>query len=297
MNRLPLERRAMVTHLLVEGSSMRSIQRVTGVDINTIMLLVLRLGKACEEYQDRTLRELKCQRIEVDEIWSYIHTKEDHLKPEERGGLDRGDSYTWIAIDPDSKLVPCWHVGKRTFADGQNFINNLASRLEEGVQITSDGFMAYKPAIEEAFGSEVHYAQLHKVFAKGLENMTAADFLNKQRYVQPDLEATSKVVMIGNPDLSGVSTSIIERHNATVRLNLRRMSRATFAFSKSFEHHKAAMALTHMYYNFARVHKTIRCTPAMEAGVSDHVWSIKEIAELETAPVVNRPKTYRKRAA
>jgi len=296
MRRLPLERRALIAHLLVEGSSMRSIARVTGADINTVMWLLRDLGKACEDYQDRTLVELKCQRLEVDEVWSYIHTKEERLLPAQKGKLDFGDTYTWIAIDPDSKLVPCWHTGKRTFADASNFMNNLAPRLAGRIQITTDGFMAYKPAIEEAFGTDVDYAQLHKVFEKGLEGMTASEWLNKQRYVQPTLEATDKVVIFGEPEMERVGTSIIERHNLTVRMSLRRLSRATNAFSKTYENHCASMALMNMYYNFARVHKTIRCTPAMEAGVADHIWSMKEIAELEPAPVAIRPKTYQKRS-
>lgn len=297
VNRLPIERRALIAHLLVEGSSLRSVERVTGADINTITSLLLRLGNACEEYQDRTLRELDSHRIEVDEIWSYIHTKEDHLKPEERGRLDRGDSYTWIAIDPDSKLVPWWHVGKRTTADAITFMSKLAPRFAGKIQITTDGFEAYRPAIEDAFGTEADYAQLYKVMKDGLEGISAADFLNKRRYTQPTLEATSTRVISGNPDLEMVGTSIIERHNRTVRMKMRRMGRAVDSFSKTFEHHKAAMALVHMHYNFARIHKTIRCTPAMEAGVTDHVWTMQEIAALEPVPVVNRPKTYRKRAA
>jgi IS1 family transposase len=297
MRRLSFDKRVMVAKMLVEGTSMRSIERVTGVNINTIMKLLLALGKACVDFHDRTVLELPCTRIEVDEVWSYIHTKEDHLAPEKRGTLHKGDSYTWIAIDPVSKFVPGWHVGKRTTADAQLFIQDLSERMANRIQITSDGFKAYEPAIAEAFGTEVDYAQLHNVFEKGLEGMSAADFLNKQRYVQPDLEATNKVVIFGNPDLETVGTSIIERHNRTVRMSVRRMSRAVDSFSKSYEHHRAALALTHVWYNFIRRHKTLRCTPAMEIGLAKTFWTMEQLVELQPAPVAVRPKTYKKRAA
>lgn len=273
---------------------MRSAARMTGADINTVMWFLRDLGDACEDYHDRTMRELKCNRIECDEIWSYVHAKEEHLPPELRGTKGIGDTYTWIAIDPDTKLVPCWHVGQRTAADANLFMNDLASRLEGRIQLSTDGFKAYQPAIEDAFGHEIDYGQLHKVFHDALAHMTAADWLNKRRYTQPDLDATKRLKILGDPDTEKISTSIIERFNVTVRMSLRRSARATNAFSKKFENFKAAMALFHMHYNFARVHSTIRCTPAMEAGMSDHIWTLEEIAELVPAPAANRPKTYRK---
>lgn len=294
MNRLPLQRRAQIVNLLVRGMSMRDTARTTGADVNTVMRLLLCLGRACEEYHDKHVVELDCDRIEVDEIWSYIHTKEDHLKPEERGRLDRGDSYTWIAIDPVSKLVPGFHVGKRTTADAMQFMSKLGPRFKNRIQITSDGFEAYRPAVEDTFGVDGDYAQLYKVMKDGLAGMSATDFLNKRRYSQPTLEATSKRIISGNPDLEKVSTSCIERHNRTVRMGIRRMGRAQEAHSKTYEHHRAAMSVWHMFYNFGRIHQTLRVTPAMEAGLTDHVWTIEEIAALEPTPAVNRPKTYKK---
>ena len=296
MNRIPFERRALIAHCLVEGVGMRSAARIAKTDLKTVTTTLRDLGDACADYHHRIMRELNCRRLEVDEMWAYIGMKEDNVAPSERGKNGKGDVYTWIAIDPETKLIPSYHVGKRTAADANIFVNDIACRMKGRIQITSDGFKAYQPAIEDAFGTEIDYAQLHKIFKDSLGGISAADWLNKKRYAQPDLDATSKVPLIGNPDLDQVSTSIIERYNLNVRKSLKRCQRATVGFSRQFDCFKAAMDLGKMYYNFCCIHRTIRCTPAMEAKITDHVWEIEEIAALVKPRAANRPPTYNKAA-
>ena len=294
MNRIPIERRTLIAHCIVEGNSIRATARIARTDPYTVLAFLRDLGDACEDYSGKVMRELKLERLELDEIWSYVFAKDDKLPPHLKGVTGFGDVYTWTAIDPVTKLVPAFHAGKRTATDANLFMHDLASRIDGRIQLTSDGFKAYEPAIQDAFGTEADYGQLHKIMHDSLGKMTAADWLNKRRYSQPELNATKRLKILGNPDESKISTSIVERHNLTIRMSLRRLARATNAYSKTMEGFQAALSVFHFYYNFCRLHSTIRCTPAMEAKLCPHVWSLEEFVSLVPAPVANRPKTYRK---
>lgn len=273
MNKLTTEKRCAVVRALVEGCSIRSTVRMTGVSKNTITKLLVNLGVACADFQDVALRNLNCKRLQLDEIWSFVGCKQKNVPDAEKGQFGRGDVWTWTAIDADTKLVPSWMIGSRDGDAAKDFVNDLASRLAHRVQITSDGHRAYLEAIEAAFGMDVDYAMLVKHY--GTEVKDAAT-----RYSPAECTGCSKGTVRGNPDETQISTSHVERQNLTMRMSMRRFTRLTNAFSKKVGNHAAAVALHFMYYNFARVHQTLRCTPAMKAGVSDHIWSIEEIVGL-----------------
>ena len=275
MNRLPLERRAQILGLLSEGSSLRAASRLADVSINTVTKLLLDVGAAVEEYQDKALRNLKCKRIQCDEIWSFVYAKAKNLPEKYAGAFGYGDVWTWTALDADSKLVPSWAVGRRDGFTAQSFIRDLADRLATRVQLTTDGHKVYLEAVEGAFGSEIDYAMLVKLY-EGDSGQRQAE----ARYSPAECLGTRKVCITGQPDDRHISTSFVERHNLSMRMGMRRFTRLTNAFSKKVDNHKAALALYFMHYNFARIHKTLRVTPAMEAGVADHVWSLAEIAGL-----------------
>jgi IS1 family transposase len=275
MNRLPLERRAQILGMLAEGNSLRAASRLADVSINTVTKLLLDVGAACEQYQDRTLKNLKCRRIQCDEIWAFVYAKVKNLPEKYAGAFGYGDVWTWTAIDADTKLIPSWAVGRRDGFTAQAFIHDLADRLATRVQLTTDGHKVYLEAVEGAFGSEIDYAMLIKLY-EGDSGQRAAE----ARYSPPECFGTRTVCITGRPDQAHVSTSFAERQNLTMRMGMRRFTRLTNAFSKKVDNHKAAVALHFMHYNFARVHKTLRVTPTMEAGVSDHVWSLDEIARL-----------------
>ncbi len=242
------------------------------------MWLMADVGAACQAFHDKAVRDLKCAAIECDELHSFIHTKEEHIDPTKKRKPGIGSYFTWIAIDPATKLIPAWHVGRREARDANRFIFDLASRVSGRIQITTDGFKAYQPAIEEAWGDEVDYGKLLKIFEDALVKLSAKDWLRSRD--QPTLEATRKVPVLGNPDPENIGTSIVERYNLTIRMSLRRYARQTNAFSKKVENHKAMTALFHVYYNFARIHGTLRCTPAMEAGLANRVWEIPDLLAL-----------------
>lgn len=271
MNKLNTEKRCAVVRALVEGYSIRSTVRMTGVSKNTIAKLLVDLGDACTRYQDRVLRNLPCKRLQLDEIWSFVGCKQKNLPENTAPQFGRGDVWTWTAIDADTKLVPSWLVGTRDGESAKEFCNDLASRLASRVQITSDGHRAYLEAIEGAFGMNVDYSMLIKHY--GTE---AAEV----RYSPAQISGITKSKVTGSPDTRHVSTSYVERQNLTMRMSMRRFTRLTNVFSKKVENHAAAIALHFMHYNFARVHQTLRCTPAMKAGVTDHIWSIEEIVAL-----------------
>lgn len=273
MNKLSTQKRVQVIAALVEGMSIRSIVRMTGVSKNTVVKLLEDIGNACAIYQDKVFRNLKCKRIECDEIWSFVHAKEGHLPPELQGVFGYGDVYTWVAIDADTKLVPCWNVGRRDAKSGEAFIKDLASRLKKRVQLSTDGFKVYLTAVEEAFGSEIDYGMIVKVYGHTQDEDT-------RRYSPAQCIGCEKEIIQGNPDRELISTSYIERQNLTMRMSMRRFTRLTNGFSKKIENHMHAVALHYMYYNFCRIHKTLRCTPAMEAGVSKKLWSIEDIVAL-----------------
>ena len=272
MNRLPVEKRVQIVAALVEGNGIRATARMADVSTNTVMKLLADLGTACSEFQDKALQNLNCKRIQVDEIWSFCYSKQKNVPEKHRGEFGYGDVWTWTAIDADTKLVPSWHVGLRSASDAATFIEDLASRLASHVQITSDGLRVYIDAIEGAFGADVDYAMLVKLYG--------SDPDNERRYSPAVCTGIEKTTINGDPDPKHVSTSFVERQNLTMRMSMRRFTRLTNAFSKKVQNHAAAIALHFMWYNFGRIHKTLRCTPAMEAKVTDHVWTIAEIVGL-----------------
>jgi len=272
MNRLSIADRARIINCLVEGCSLRSTQRMTGFAKKTIARLQVEIGQACLAYHDNAMRDLPCKVLQVDEVWSFTYCKQANVPEHLQGSQNLGDTWTWIAIDADSKLIPCWHIGKRDYLDASKFIGNLAGRLASRVQLTSDGHRPYLQAVEDAFGAEIDYSMLIKLYGKPMQN--------EARYSPPVCIGAKKRKIIGKPVKSLVSTSYIERQNLTLRMNNRRFTRLTNAFSKNIENHKWSCALHFFHYNFARIHQTLRVTPAMQAGVCDHVWSTEEIAAL-----------------
>ncbi|MEJ1971836.1 MAG: IS1 family transposase [Lacunisphaera sp.] len=279
MNQLSTEARSRIIRCLVEGNSIRATARLTGNCKKAITRLLCEIGDASLAYQDATLRSLPCQRIQCDEIWSFVGCKEQHLQPDEQK-KGRGDVWTWTAIDPDTKLMVCWHVGLREYPDAAMFMEDLASRMANRIQLTTDGYRSYRPAVMEAFGHEVDYAIAVKVYGLPLDSGRI-----EARYSPSKCKEVTKIAVIGDPDPDHISTSHNERHNLTMRMQMRRFTRLTNGFSKKFQNHVAAVNLYMMHYNFSRVHQTLRCTPAMEAGVADHVWDVEEIVSLlDTRP-------------
>ena len=252
---------------------MRATTRLVGCSINTVTKLLVDLGTACELYQHETLRNLKCQRVQVDEIWAFCYSKQKNTPVSERG-LGKGDIWTWVAIDADTKLVPSWLVGGRDADYAEAFIGDLAGRLSNRVQLTSDGHKAYLNAVESAFGADVDYSMLMKLYGASEGNH------QERRYSAGQCCGTITGTVCGDPKPEHVSTSFVERQNLSLRMGNRRFTRLTNGFSKKAENHAHALAIYYMHYNFGRIHKSLRVTPAMEAGVSDHVWSLAEIAKL-----------------
>lgn len=275
MNQLTTEKRAQVISCLVEGNSIRSTVRMTGVAKNTVAKLLCDIGRACSIYQDKAFRALPCKRVECDEIWSFVGSKEKNTKAEkkEKGW---GDCWTWTAICADTKLIPCWYVGTRDANAAFHFMHDLADRLANRVQLTTDGHKPYLLAVEAAFGGEIDYAQLVKIYGEGPKT--------EARYSPAQCMGAKKAIVSGAPNAGHVSTSFIERSNLTLRMGNRRFTRLTNAFSKKVENHEAMLALFFCYYNFAKIHQTLRCTPAMEAGISTRVWSITDIVALLDMP-------------
>jgi IS1 family transposase len=271
MNKLTTKERSAVVAALVEGNSLRAVTRMTGVHRTTVMKLLCDLGRACSEYQDKIFRSLKCKRVQCDEIWCFVFAKGKNCSVERRakGG---GDCWTFVALDPDTKLVPCWYIGQRHASDAYHFMNDLKSRLSNRVQLTTDGHASYLRGVTDAFGHEIDYAQLQKIYGSPRDA--------EVRYSPAVCMGARKAIISGNPDYSHVSTSYVERQNLTMRMSMRRFTRLTNAFSKKLENLEHAVALHYMHYNFCRIHQTLRVTPAMEAGISDHVWSLDEVISL-----------------
>src|SRR5579862_89541 len=268
MNRLPIQERARIIGMLIEGLSLRATSRLADVSINTVTKLLVDVGSASAEYQDRTLRNLKCKRIQCDEIWAFVYSKQKNVPADKKGKFGFGDVWTWTAIDADTKLVPSFMIGNRDARTAKIFIDDLASRLASRVQLTTDGLKAYLEAVEGAFGADVDYAQLVKIYGASQE---------ETRYSPAECLGCERKAVTGKPDPAHVSTSYVERQNLTMRMGIRRFTRLTNAFSKKVENHAYQFALHFMHYNFCRIHTTLRCTPAMEAQVTDHVWTIEEM--------------------
>jgi IS1 family transposase len=271
MNKLSTENRTRVVAALVEGNSMRAVARMTGVARNTINALLVDLGAACSEYQDKAMRNLKCKRIQCDEIWSFVGAKEKNTT-EETKAKGWGDCWTWTALDADTKLIPCWYVGTRDAGAAYHFMHDLAARLANRVQLTTDGHRPYLTAVADAFGTEIDYAQLVKIYGEGPKT--------EARYSPAQCMGARKAHVTGSPDFQHVSTSFIERSNLSLRMGNRRFTRLTNAFSKKVENHEHMLALFFCYYNFCRIHQTLRVTPAMQAGIATHVWELADIVTL-----------------
>jgi IS1 family transposase len=269
MNKLPAEKRAQILHLLCEGNSLRVTSRLADVAYNSVAKLFVDAAKACLDYQDRNLRDLKCRRLQLDEIWSFVHCKQKNVAKAKAAPIDAGDVWTWVAIDAVTKLVPSWRIGDRSSETAIAFADDLAGRLANRVQITTDGHKAYLEAIEGAFGGDVDYGMLIKVYGPASEG--------QRRYSPAECIGAHKERIEGNPDPKHISTSFVERQNLTMRMQMRRFTRLTNAFSKKVENHAHSVALHYMHYNFCRIHKTLRVTPAMAAGVTDRLWSIADI--------------------
>jgi IS1 family transposase len=273
MNRLSLQDRARILGCLVEGNSLRATTRMCNVSINTVTKLLVDVGTACGLYQNETLRNLPCKRLQLDEIWTFCYSKQKNTSAEDRDN-GRGDVYTWVALDADTKLVPSWYVGTRDAWSARAFIGDLHGRLANRVQLTTDGHKAYLRAIEKSFGADVDYGMLVKLYGNPHGNR------EERRYSPGECCGTIKGTVCGNPDEKHMSTSFVERQNLTMRMGMKRFARLSNGFSKKLENHEHAIAMHYMYYNFGRVHKSLRVTPAMEAGVADHVWTLEEIAKL-----------------
>jgi IS1 family transposase len=270
-NVLPKDKQTTIIGALAEGSSIRSIERMTGVHRDTIMRLGVRVGNGCANLMDAKMRNLNCHYLQFDEIWGFIGKKEKHMRPED--SPEKGDVWTFCAIDADTKLVPSFKVGKRDFATANAFVSDISSRLRNRVQISSDALRAYVDAVEQSFGADVDFAQIVKTYVSG------GDETPERKYSPSEIVITEKRPVIGHPDMGMASTSYIERLNGTTRLHMRRLTRLTYAFSKKLDNFKAAVALHFAYYNFVKRHNSLRCTPAMAAGIERDFWTLKDLVE------------------
>jgi IS1 family transposase len=272
MNRLTTAERVRVVAALVEGNSLRATARMTGFARMTVEKLLRELGAACAKAQDEMFRNLPCKRVQCDEIWSFVYAKQKNVPADKQGQFGYGDVWTWVAIDADTKLVPAWRVGPRDAATAYELMQDLASRLRNRVQLTTDGHKPYLAAVEDAFGADIDYAMLVKIYGSSGEPET--------RYSPAKCLGCIPTEVTGNPDPKHISTSYVERQNLTMRMSMRRFTRLTNAFSKKVEMHVAAIALHYAYYNLVKIHQTLRVSPAMAAGVSNRLWSIEDLVGL-----------------
>jgi IS1 family transposase len=284
MNYLSTADRTRIVSLLVEGMAIRAVSRATGFSTNTITKLLVDMGESCSAYHDAHVRGLQSKRVQCDEIWSFVGAKQKNVPMEK--AEEWGDVWTWTAIDADSKLIISYLVGQRGAAWANSFMGDVASRVDSRIQITTDGHRAYAEAVEGAFGMEVDYAMLIKLYGN--------DSFDR-RYSTGNCIVTQTAVMAGSPDPAHIRTSFVERQNLTMRMSMRRFTRLTNAFSKKITNHEAAIALHFMHYNFCRVHKTLRVTPAMEAGLAHHVWAVEELVALLPEPVAKKRGPYKPR--
>jgi IS1 family transposase len=273
MNKLSRESRARILHLLCEGNSIRAVTRLTGASKKAVSRLMVEAGRAAAWYQDRVFVNLTCKRIQVDEIWAFVYAKQKNVAGAKKAPPSAGDAWTWTAIDADTKLIPSWFVGGRDSDAAMIFMDDLASRLANRVQLTSDGHRAYLEAVEGAFGADVDYAMLVKLYGASPESA-------KGRYSPAECIGARKERIEGDPDPKHVSTSYAERSNLNIRMHTRRFTRLTNGFSKKVENHAHSVALFALYYNFVRVHKTLRMSPAMAAGVSNRLWEMSDVVNM-----------------
>ena len=292
MNNLPSHRKILVLKCLLDGVSILGTVRIAGVAKKTVSSLLVQAGKVCAEYQDQALRDLPCRRLQCDEIWSFVYAKEKNVPRAKAAPEGAGDVWTWTAICADTKLVPSWRVGDRSGMTAIDLMDDLRNRLSNRAQITTDGHRAYLEAIEGAFGGDVDYAMLIKLYGAGGSSRNP-----ETRYSPSECIGIHKERIEGNPDPEHISTSYVERQNLTMRMSIRRFTRLTNAFSKKLENHAHHVALHFMYYNFCRIHQTLKVTPAMAAGVTDKLWEIGDIVRLieEAAPKPKPRGPYKKR--
>ncbi len=271
MNKLDTKKRVQVIAALVEGCSIRSTVRMTGAAKNTVTKLLVDIGQACAEFHDITVRNLTCKRIQCDEIWAFVYSKQKNVPEDKQGEFGYGDVYTWTGMDSDTKLMVSWLVGKRDASYGEIFMHDLASRLSNRVQLSTDGHKAYLEAVESAFGGSIDYAMLIKLYGASQDEV---------RYSPAACIGAKTKVISGEPDAQHIGTSHVERQNLTMRMGMRRFTRLTNAFSKKVENLEHAISLHFVYYNFVRVHQTLKTTPAVAAGIADHIWTIEDIVGL-----------------
>ena len=289
MNKLSRDKRRMILNLLVEGSSMRSISRTTGVSINTVTKLLVDAGEACAEFHDKAVRNVKSKRVQCDEIWSFCYAKQKNVPVAVAAPEKAGDVWTWTALDPDTKLMISYLIGGRDSGYALEFLDDVRSRLADRVQLTTDGHRAYLEAMEDAFGGDVDYAQLIKLYGPAPDQ--------EHRYSPPRCNGSRRRNVSGNPDPAHVSTSHVERHNLTMRMSMRRFTRLTNAFSKKIDNLAHTLSLYFVHYNFCRIHKTLKVTPAMEAGLTDTLHDVDFIIDLidARAPAPKKRGSYKKR--
>lgn len=293
MNKLPLHKRVMILNMLVEGMSMRSISRTVGVSINTVTKLLVEAGEACASYHDETVRDVKAHHVQCDEIWSFCYAKEKNVKAAKAAPDGAGDVWTWTAIERDSKMILAYEVGDRSAQTAIEFMDDLRARLATRVQLTTDGHKAYLEAVEGAFGGDVDFAQLVKLYGESAEGKR-----HEKKYSPAECTGIKKRRVEGYPDMEMVSTSHVERQNLTMRMGMRRFTRLTNGFSKKLENHLHMLSLYFVHYNFVRVHKSLRMTPAMAAGVSDTLHDMEWLVDLidARAPKPGPRGPYKKRA-
>ncbi len=270
-NKLSDDKKTTAVAMLCEGNSIRAIERMTGIHRDTVMRLGVRMGEGCQAMMDAKLRNLNARVIEVDEVWGYVGMKQKTAHRNKATGAV-GDVWTWVALDAESKLVPSFAVGERSMYMATNFMDDLASRLSHRVQISSDALSLYTAAVERAFGAEVDYGSIVKTFSH-------TDLAEQRRYSPPEVMHVKRTPVQGNPVRDLISTSYVEKQNHTLRMHCRRLSRLTNAFSKKFENFKAAVALHYAYYNFVKINSAVRCTPAMAAGVTSNLWTVRDLVE------------------
>lgn len=289
MNKLPIAKKVQIINCLVEGMSLRATSRLADCSINTVTKLLVDVGKACQNFHDETVHGLTSQRVQLDEIWSFVYAKESHVDDIMNSEIDKdkaGDCWTWVGIDADSKIVMSWYVGDRDAASAQAIVSDVKSRLVNRVQLTTDGLKTYIDAVKTSFGKDIDFAQLKKIYEsdspKGakLYEQNKNKNQNERRYSPGEFVGTEIKTISGKPDIKHVSTSYIERQNLTMRMHMRRFTRLTNAFSKKIENHCHAIALHFVYYNFCKIHKTLRVTPAMEAGLMKDVMSLEDLVRL-----------------
>jgi IS1 family transposase len=292
MNKLPLAKRVQILSMLVEGSSMRAVSRVCDVSINTVTKLLVDAGNACAAFHVETVRDVQAKRVQCDEIWSFCYAKQKNVAAAKAAPVGAGNVWTWTALDSDSKMILSWMVGGRDAYTANLFMDDLAQRITGRVQLTTDGHHSYLDAVAGAFGTDIDYGMLVKLYGE------EAGAGPERKYSPGECVGARREVITGNPDMKAVSTSHVERHNLTMRMSMKRFARLGNAFSRKIDNHLHALSLYFVWYNFCRQHKAHKLSPAMAAGVADRLWSMEDIVALvdAAAPKPGRPKSYRKPA-